>query len=87
MAAVRARGTSKIDFDAPRRERPPSPASGDRWGGVMMVGGDMLGRRGFLLYGHGEDGDGVGGCRRHGCFVLSRYSRSYNDTFPKTFFF
>ena len=69
----RARGTSKIDFDAPRRERPPSPASGDRWGGgVMMVGGDMLGRRGFLLYGHGEDGDGVGGCRRHGCFVLSR---------------
>ena len=43
-------------------------------GEVMMVGGDMLGRRGFLLYGHGEDGDGVGGCRRHGWFVLSTLS-------------
>ena len=28
-----ARGTSKIDFDVPRRERPPSPAPGDRCGG------------------------------------------------------
>ena len=28
-----ARGTSKIDFDAPRCERSPSPAPGDCWGG------------------------------------------------------
>ena len=59
-------------------------------GGVVMVGGDMLCRRSFSLYGHVEDEDGKSECRRHGSFVLSvvplQYCRSYRYLLTYTTF-
>ena len=45
--------------------------------GVVMVGGDVLCRRGFSLYGHVGDGDGKGESVHHGRVVFECGCGSY----------